>query len=884
MTEQTSPIGGPISVRLESTQLSVAPGNRVTFSVTLENRSEADDYFELALRGLPESWISAYAPVVHLAAGERKVVEISVRPPDAPQTQAGRYPFTIRVRSQENPEQMDEASAVLTVGAYQSEGRIGILLESTQFSVAPGGSVTIPVVLTNLGLSEDRLRISVEGIPSTWVASPAATVELAPGEERRFNLTIQPPAAPSSRAGRHKFTLRVTSEEDPAQFAEAECLLTIAAYAGFRSELIPARIQPGEPAMVTVWNEGNFPDSYNLSWWSEGDELIFDPLQVEDLRVPPGESASARFTAAPRSRPWIGGEFRYPFTVMVESGEREQRTHAGEVITRGAIPVWVIPIFAVVCLALLCVTALIFGRQRITVNSATQTAAFNQTAAAQIGEEDTDGDGLTNDREIELGTDPENPDSDGDGLLDGNEVERGSDPLNPDTDGDGLSDGDEVQRGTDPLNPDTDGDGLTDGDEVQRDTDPLNPDSDGDGLADGDEIRLGTDPLNQDTDGDGLVDGDEVRRELDPLRRDTDRDGLDDGDEVATGSDPRNPDTDGDGIVDGIDPDPLDPANPSLTATAAAGAPPTQTPSPTVAPGTPTPTLLPTATPTTPPPATATSPPATAAPLNGEIVFDSNRDGNREIYVLDARQGNVTRLTNEPGNDTHPVWSPNGNRIAFTTNRDGNNEIYVMNADGTGPVNLTNNPASDRYPTWSPDGERLAFTTDRDGNDEIYVMRVDGSEVSNISNNPASDSQPDWFSTGVFILTQEKIAFTSDRDNNLEIYLMNPDGSEQINLTSSPAGDAFPAASPGGARIAFTTDRDGNQEVYAMGANGSAPTNLTNNPAQDWQPAWSPLGEHLAFVTNRDGNQEIYAMLNDGSNPFNLTNNAAEDLEPTWRE
>jgi Tol biopolymer transport system component len=850
----------------------------------LENRTEVDDYFELTVRGLPESWISAYAPVVHLAAGERKVVEISVRPPDAPQTQAGRYPFTIRARSQENPEQMDEASAVLTVGAYQSEGRIGILLESTQFSVAPGGSVTVPVVLTNQGLSEDRLRISVEGIPSTWVASPAATVELAPGAEQRFNLTIQPPAAPSSRAGRHKFTLRVTSEEDPAQFAEAECLLTIAAYAQFRSELIPTRIQPGEPALVTVWNEGNFQDSYNLSWWSEGDELIFDPIQVEDLRVPPGESASARFVAAPRARPWIGGEFRYPFTVVVESGEREQRTHAGEVITRGAIPVWVIPIFAVVCLALLCTTALIFGRQRFAVNSATQTAAFNQTAAAQIGEEDTDGDGLTNDREIELGTDPENPDSDGDGLLDGNEVERGTDPLNPDTDGDGLSDGDEVQRGTDPLNPDTDGDGLSDGDEVQRGTDPLNPDSDGDGLPDGEEVRLGTNPLNPDTDGDGVADGDEVRRDLDPLRRDTDRDGLDDGDEVAIGSDPRNPDTDGDGIVDGIDPDPLDPANPSLTATAVPGAPPTQTPSPTVEPGTPTPTAPPPATDTPPPPATVTAQPATPAPLNGDIVFDSNRDGNREIYVLDARQGNVTRLTNDPGNDTHPVWSPNGSRIAFTTNRDGNNEIYLMNADGTGLANLTNNGASDRYPTWSPDGEWLAFTTNRDGNDEIYVMRTDGSELSNISNNPASDTQPDWFSTGVIILTETKIAFTSDRDGNLEIYLMNADGSEQTNLTGSPAGDAFPAASPGGARIAFTTDRDGNQEIYAMGTNGSSPTNLTNNPAQDWQPAWSPLGEHLAFVTNRDGNQEIYAMLNDGSNPFNLTNNAAEDIEPTWRE
>ena len=46
--------------------------------------------------------------------------------------------------------------------------------------------------------------------------------------------------------------------------------------------------------------------------------------------------------------------------------------------------------------------------------------------------------------------------------------------------------------------------------------------------------------------------------------------------------------------------------------------------------------------------------------------------------------------------------APATGRIAFTSNRDGNLEIYAMNADGTGQVNLTNNPATDTYPAWSP--------------------------------------------------------------------------------------------------------------------------------------------------------------------------------------
>jgi hypothetical protein len=89
------------------------------------------------------------------------------------------------------------------------------------------------------------------------------------------------------------------------------------------------------------------------------------------------------------------------------------------------------------------------------------------------GPVDTDGDGLTDDEEADLGTDPELADTDGDGLDDGVEVDEATDPTNADSDGDGLGDGDEITAGTDPLVEDTDGDSYTDGDEVHGNTDPL---------------------------------------------------------------------------------------------------------------------------------------------------------------------------------------------------------------------------------------------------------------------------------------------------------------------------------------------------------------------------------------------------------------------------
>ena len=74
--------------------------------------------------------------------------------------------------------------------------------------------------------------------------------------------------------------------------------------------------------------------------------------------------------------------------------------------------------------------------------------------------------------------------------------------------------------------------------------------------------------------------------------------------------------------------------------------------------------------------------------------------------------------------DYWPVWSPDGKRIAFTSSRDGNYEIYLMDAGGGNVRNLTNHPAQDNYAAWSPDGRRLAFISNRDGAYNVYVTDV----------------------------------------------------------------------------------------------------------------------------------------------------------------
>ena len=130
----------------------------------------------------------------------------------------------------------------------------------------------------------------------------------------------------------------------------------------------------------------------------------------------------------------------------------------------------------------------------------------------------------------------------------------------------------------------------------------------------------------------------------------------------------------------------------------------------------------------------------------------------------------AVRLINNTSDERNPSWSPDGKMIAFITARDGNGEIYIMNADGSGQTNLTNSPANDYAPSWSPDGKKIAFWSANEGNSEIYFMNIDGSGQTNMTNHPANDCALSWSPDG------KKIAFTSNRDGNWENYVMNAEG------------------------------------------------------------------------------------------------------------
>ena len=247
------------------------------------------------------------------------------------------------------------------------------------------------------------------------------------------------------------------------------------------------------------------------------------------------------------------------------------------------------------------------------------------------------------------------------------------------------------------------------------------------------------------------------------------------------------------------------------------------------------------------------SPDGDVVSASGRIAFYSDRDGDREIYVMNADGSGLEQLTDNDSSDRFPAWSPDGGRIMFVSDRDNNVEmydIYVMNADGSGVEQLTDG-CSNSSPAWSPDGDRIAYVSRGD----IYVMDADGSGVVQLTGS-------EWESCAEL--------FFSDRDGDgyAEAYVRNSDGSvEPFDYGSL---DWYPKWSPDGGRIAFQSGRDGDMEVYVMNADGSGVEQLTDNENADWFPSWSPDGGRIVFYSDRDGDddlssREIYVMNADGT-------------------
>jgi TolB protein len=299
-------------------------------------------------------------------------------------------------------------------------------------------------------------------------------------------------------------------------------------------------------------------------------------------------------------------------------------------------------------------------------------------------------------------------------------------------------------------------------------------------------------------------------------------------------------------------------------------------PSPTETP-LPTSTQEPTATATPEPLPSRTDIPTPALPiLQNKVVFQSNRDGDFEIYVMNSDGFDQIQLTNNAIDDNYPVVSLQGNQVVFESYRDGNWEVYAMNLDGTNQRRLTYSPNSnDRLPTWSPDGNEIAFISDRDGDYDIYIVGAEGSNVRQVTFTDIREGHVSWSVDGRLVYN----AGPGD-GKTWEIYTIDTNGQNLERLTNNNVSDWAPEWSPDGRMILYLSIVGSNDPaIFTMNADGSNQRLLYNSEAYEWGADWTADGSRILFTKDDGDFSNLYIMNADGTDVQFLT---ARGGYPSW--
>jgi len=274
----------------------------------------------------------------------------------------------------------------------------------------------------------------------------------------------------------------------------------------------------------------------------------------------------------------------------------------------------------------------------------------------------------------------------------------------------------------------------------------------------------------------------------------------------------------------------------------------------------------------------------TKFPIKGKIVFHSNSDGDNEIFLI--KKTEVEKLTDNSWEDEYPVWSPDGYKIAFTSNREGNYDIFLMNADGSGVTNLTSSSANETHPAWFPDGKGIAYMRETKKfigtTSTIYRVDLDTKESKRIiprynKKHGIPHISPSGklltftakrmigWDVAIYDIKQKKIKFLADggkscrarfskdskklayvstkEDRKGEIWIMNPDGTEKLRLTGrDETHDYFPSWSPDNKFIVFNSshqhDINGDWKLCIIEVKTRKVMDLYDSSGSDVFPDW----------------------------------------------
>ncbi len=243
----------------------------------------------------------------------------------------------------------------------------------------------------------------------------------------------------------------------------------------------------------------------------------------------------------------------------------------------------------------------------------------------------------------------------------------------------------------------------------------------------------------------------------------------------------------------------------------------------------------------------------------------SDQDGENEFKIMESKDPIMS-----------PAWSPDSRQLAYVSFEGSRSSIFIQSLRSGNRFQVSNKPGINGAPAFSPDGRKLVVTLGGvEGNPDIYVLDITSRQVKRLTTHRAIDTEGTWSPDG------RHIYFTSDRSGGPQIYRISANGGTPERVTFEGSYNARPRLSPDGTRLAMVHNDRGNYRIAVMNIERKDLL-VVSAGRQDESPSFAPNSDSLIYATRQSGDGVLETVSADGLIRQKMASGQGDVREPVW--